>query len=1207
MIAFLFLFSSILNQKNELNQTCPNLAEKLESLAGDSTPPNERPVLQKSLSTSCLTPGPSLLKENKPPRDKRQPQNNATSKMAGLPAADRRARLQRLRDTLSESDSGRDRLRNESKIDRDERIRKLRLQLRAKGLTNSQRRKKTPADTSSVGATAVTEKRQDQEKTQTSDLISKGTTRVSDKTENFINYPADLKVRQTEVLQTDKDVRNASSVIDVESKGTLDKTDSASQSQQQGLGNETGSPRARRFSGVEPPQSEQLVYDLIMDDPRKGLSPEEELVISDETSTDSEIERIPFNRPADKLKSQAVEEVKESPSGVARADEIEALSNTLDDLMESLEDDDFAESLLSEKQHPRTKKSPAIDEPVEATKSTNQTRKVLTTDEAERLCDTLDHMLSNVDGSEDVCDQEFKDNDSVVGDSGSLSSSKRGLSNRKSAFRKPVRRHAQKPRAATYTAEATAVKAFCERPPRVSSTRVGSLKDKQLEGKPISSVNKPVASELLNKKSKTALSTATTTNSETNEVQVVQGRLPNGTIVELSRMNRVRKLSMGRQPVASNERAIDVDFKRPTHPAPLSKAQSLDRLSCDTTNVETPSMLISTAASAPDLLLEVSTESGRKTRPVGTKERRKAQGRPPSGYRSRSSSSASDSSSFSNRDRKAEAGETQKRASISSRNFRRKQSGNRPSLSSSSLEFNNKNSRIGSKSDVEMQTRTSESDSRISKSKESSTSSSDSSRERRPRNTSAKQEPPTTSQGGRPPRSSSTGSQGSLPRARLTSSAGSQGDVPRRTSSTGSQGGRAPRTSSTGSQGSLPRRTGSTGSKSGRPPRTSSTGSQGGRTPRTSSTGSETSIRGKNRKSDHEGAKKRTSMVSQNTRSKSKLPAAKGLLPKAAGASKNKREANQKNVEAMKETNRNSWVDGDVFVADTQGDVDLKKVGDLTRPDSPPKVKRWLSKDHPLVQLEKNSNTATSEIKQPIDSKNESLGKRNGKSSIERKSSSDSANSQGSASLTLRERKQMLMQLATAPPKIRAKPVNERRSIMQLKNRSGGLLSRGKRYTFEKTGASAEKNHRSKEGKYTERSTETVESPKTSDSDKQRPFHLRLRKKKNRNSLSEAEQEEAARERKDNLFEGSLVQSPQNVSAENAFEFGSPGTYVRKSTINGVEEVLNDLPVLSPTSDGSYVTSDEDLNVSSPSKKTKHKPFGLKFGKKKRSPEKAKQ
>ena len=214
---------------------------------------------------------------------------------------------------------------------------------------------------------------------------------------------------------------------------------------------------------------------------------------------------------------------------------------------------------------------------------------------------------------------------------------------------------------------------------------------------------------------------------------------------------------------------------------------------------------------------------------------------------------------------------------------------------------------------------------------------------------------------------------------------------PRRTSSTGSQGGRAPRTSSTGSQGSLPRRTGSTGSKSGRPPRTSSTGSQGGRTPRTSSTGSETSIRGKNRKSDHEGAKKRTSMVSQNTRSKSKLPAAKGLLPKAAGASKNKREANQKNVEAMKETNRNSWVDGDVFVADTQGDVDLKKVGDLTRPDSPPKVKRWLSKDHPLVQLEKNSNTATSEIKQPIDSKNESLGKRNGKSSIERKSSSDSA------------------------------------------------------------------------------------------------------------------------------------------------------------------------------------------------------------------------
>ena len=201
----------------------------------------------------------------------------------------------------------------------------------------------------------------------------------------------------------------------------------------------------------------------------------------------------------------------------------------------------------------------------------------------------------------------------------------------------------------------------------------------------------------------------------------------------------------------------------------------------------------------------------------------------------------------------------------------------------------------------------------------------------------------------------------------------------------------------------------------------------------------------------------------------------------------------------------------------------------------------------------------------------------------------------------------MLMQLATAPPKIRAKPVNERRSIMQLKNRSGGLLSRGKKYTFEKTGASAEKTIALKKENTPRDRLRQLKARKLRIAINNGLSIYACVKRKTAIAYPKPNKKKQREKGRDNLFEGSLVQSPQNVSAENAFEFGSPGTYVRKSTINGVEEVLNDLPVLSPTSDASYVTSEEDLNASSPSKKTKHKPFGLKFDKKKRSPEKAKQ
>lgn len=1166
---FYYLFIlRILNQRNELNQTCPNIAKTLEGLEQQTTPPRKRPVFNKSLSTSYLTPGPSILKENKPPRM----EEKATHKRATNPTTmDRRARLRKLRETLSAPENNECcKSGNLSEVDRDERIRRLRLKLRERGLTNSQRGTKKKDNTPSSKESVITGKPEDQEKTQKGDLVSQDTQTADE--------------AQIRLQPTDLNPNNTENVAQNTSKDNLNTVDLKSRKEQ-----DVGAPpRGRSFSGVDLPQSEQLVYDLIMDDPRNGLIGDDELVVSDETSTDTEISSY---QPVSTLKPQDVQEVKTRDP----PNDIDTLSNTLDNLMESLEDTNDGGTVMTEKRASATDKTKRFRGSPEVAKTT----KVSTEDEATLLCDTLERMLSDADGSEvNSSDPEYSN--TVVSRTAKTTISESGLSSRQSAFRKPLRRHVPKSRKSactTNTSSATAPRDTSHRPPRASSAKKVNVASKQNRRQQDNSMNKPLKpSERLVKKSSSSLSDDT---DKENEVQVVQGRLPDGKIVELSRVTRVRKLSLGRQPVAANERAIDVEFKRPTNPPPLSKAQSLDRLSERTTSRNTSSTMNSTATSVPDLPSHV--EAARERRLPKTElenvHKRRARDQPTSGYFSRSSSSASDSGSAC---RRGSIGTDKKRSSISSsRNTGGQQFGQRPR--SSSIE-NRQNGRARSNKNITTQplasghkgrrSSSSASDSSIKSGGNGNSSGRDSKREVYQ----LKEKAQGKSFAGRPPRTSSTGRRSGVPSSNII-----QGDRrPPRKSSIGSQGNRLPRTSSTGNKSDLSRRT--------------------------SSSGSDTGYGRNNSRTEEFVAGKSAPIVSQNTRTKSKERITGDTSTKSRGRNQNIKQKIKKDTKEGSESShgmsdpvspQDTDTDNEVFIADSKlpnkvsGVADGNSEFNVDQSDAwtvlsnegvnpPLNNQRKLSGEHRLALTEhlKMQKTVTRNI-----SENKRFVK-DSKNSLERMSSTESNKSTGSSSLTLQERKQMLMQLAAAPPKINAKPVNERRSIMQLKNRSGGLLVRGKKGTFDRSGVKADKNlseRKAAERKQIERLDQTLGSPKSSGSERQRSF-LRLGKKKNQKGLPD---DEAAAD--DKLFEGNLGGNPQNVSAENAFEFASPGTYVRKSTISGNEDVLNDLPVLSPASDGNFVTSDEDLSPTSQSKKTKRKSFGLKLGVKKKSPKKSKQ
>ena len=968
--------------------------------------------------------------------------------------------------------------------------------------------------------------------------------------------------------------------------------------------------------GPDVSASEQLVYDLFTDDPKQDSVHEEEIVVGEETSTDSEVSYYQSGNTLNPGETQNVKE-KETLAVETNAVEIDSLSQTLNNLIESLDTNKDCSKSEAEKRCITTNKNE---------NKTNETGRGSVEDEAIHLCDTLNQMLFDVDGSD--VSSDMKSENTVVNENDSISLSKGGLTTRQSAFRKPLRRHVQKPRPSTHSNKAVIDPAGISQ-----HASNDNLIDKQNTRKQNNRTKKRSEPRgRLVRKSNSSLSDST---DKENEVQVVQGRLPNGTIVELSRMTRVRKLSLGRQPIASNERAIDVEFKRPANPPPLSKAQSLDRLS------QKNSSLNSSTISAPDLPSHVDATYGKRLCATGSLKNRRTED-------CSTSSSCSDSES-----------------SLICRQGGRQLK--QPPRSSSVK--NKQNGRAGGNNATGTQSLNSR-----SKTRRSSSSASDSNmKERRMRSSFDKESKKYISQqkdnapqaqrvSSRPSRTSSSGSRASLPRrtsstgsrngltsrtnstesrqglaTRTSSTEGRQG-LPRRTSSTGRRNGLTSRTNSTGSQQDLatptsstvgrqgfPRRTSSTGSQSSLPPRRSSLGSQDNRPPRsssnrsfngrTSSSGSENGLKNTRR----EQCPRKRASISQNNRIKSTESFTKNLPPKSRARSRSINAARKGSESSVglsdPVSSRESETDNEVFVSDIklsnkENRIEATETGENNgnQSEAPKsvnnesansefKLTRQFSQENSLELLKhsKLQQNRTGNV-----SKNKHSDSSKSKNSLERTSSSESKKSQGSSSLTLQERKQMLMQLADAPPRVKAKPVNDRRSIMQIKNRSGGLLVKDKKDALEKAGAKANKipslERKTGESKQFDKFDNAVGNPKR---DKHRSF-LRLGKKKNRKSLSEDE----AVEEKGKLFEGSLVESPQNVSAENAFEFGSPGTYVKKSTISGTENVFNNLPVLSPPSDSKCFSSEDDQSPTS--KKTKRKSFGLKIGTKKKSPKKSK-